>query len=328
MTRHGTGQSIGCILRGVCVAAILLVTGSASGEVDQEPVRPVMNMSRNQCITEALQNNLDIQISRIGPLTAEANVMQAWGAYDPLLTGNISASGNKGAPSPFDLNQLFFGSRTEYVQGQLGVGGNLPTGTAYDLTYDSLRQRYFSKEPIFIDLDNNPNTEPVFAGFDRSSSTAEYDGNIALRLTQSLLRGRGLDVNMTQIRVAAKNRNISECDLMRVVMQTVSAVQSAYWEVVFARENLEVRKKSLAVAMDLLERNRRSHAIGTLARFLVDQAEAGVALREAEIIAARTTVRDAEDQLKQVMNMPDDNRYWAAEIVPADQGRQGRPGTL
>lgn len=318
MARHRTGQSIGCVLRGACVVAILLVTGSASGEVDQEPVRPVMNMGRKQCITEALRNNLDIKISQIGPLTAEANVMQAWGAYDPLLTGNISASANKSAPSPFDIQQLFFGSRTEGIQGQLGVGGNLPTGTAYDLTYDSFRRRFYSKETVFVDHDGDPSTEPVLR-FERHSSTAEYDGNIALRLTQSLLRARGLDVNMTQIRVAAKNRNVSELDLMRVVMQTVSAVQSAYWELVFARANLEVKKKSLAVAMDLLDRNRRSHAIGTLARFLVDQAEAGVALREAEIIAARTTVRDAEDLLKQVMNMPDDDRYWTAEIVPADQ---------
>jgi outer membrane protein TolC len=271
-----------------------------------------MNMSRKQCITEALRSNLDIKISRIGPLIAEANVMRTWGAYDPLFTGNISASGNKGAPSPFDVQQVLFGERTEGVQGQLGVGGNLPTGTAYDLTYDSMRQRYYSKDPIYDDYGE-------IVGFDRSSSSAVDGGNIALQLMQSLLRGRGLDVNMTQIRVAAKSKNVSECDLMLVVMQTVSAVQSAYWELVFARENLEVKKKSLAVATDLLDRNRRSHAIGTLARFLVDEAEAGVAVRKADIIAAQTTVRDAEDLLKQVMNMPDTDRYWTAEVVPADQ---------
>jgi len=318
MARQKTGRTIGLMLRGACIAAALFIAGPACGDLEEEPVRPQMNMGRKECIAETLRNNLDIKISQIGPLTAEANVTQAWGTYDPLLTGNISASGTKGAPSPFDIEQLFFGSRTEGVQGQLGIGGNLPTGTMYDLSYNSMRRRFYSKEPVYVDHDGDPSTPPVLR-FNRHSSTAEYDGNIALRLTQSLLRGRGLDVNMTQIRVAAKNRNISEFELMRVVMQTVSTVQSAYWELVFARENLEVKKKSLAVAMDLLDRNRRSHAIGTLARFLVDQAEAGVAVREADIIAARTAVRDAEDQVKQVMNMPDEDRYWTVEIVPADQ---------
>ncbi len=306
MAQRRTRRTIGLVMGGVCAVSAQLVCGAAYSDVQAEQTRPQMSVTRAQCIAAALRNNMDIQISQIDPIAAETSVMQAWGAYDPQLTGSFTMAEDKQPGGLIDIQGLSIqapSSKTNFVRGALGLQGLIPTGTSYNLSYDTTR--YKSYAGFFFGEANN---EP-----------AEYSGAVRLQLTQSLLRGLGLDVNLTQIRVAAANREVSELELMRVVMQTVSAVESAYWELVFARENLEVKKKSLVVAQDLLDRNQRKFALGDAARFLVAQAASGVATREAEIIAARATIRDAEDELKRVMNMPDVDEYWAAEVVPADR---------
>jgi len=295
------GRAVGII----CVVTVLLLAGPACAVLEEELPRAQTRMSRRECISAALENNLDIKISRIEPLSAAARITGAWGPYDPALTGGISMAERKYPGGLIDIQGVTIrapSSKVAFVRGNLGLQGLIPTGTSYNLAYSSRRHKSYGGS--------------VFGG--GGGEPAEYTGDISLELTQSLLRGLGLDVNLAQIHIAAINKEISEFELMRTVMQTVADVQSAYWELVFARENLEVRKKSLAVARDLLDRNRRRLAIGTAARFEVDQAEAGVAVREADIIAARAAVRDAEDRLKQVMNMRDDEAYWTAEIVVTD----------
>ncbi len=307
MVRAGGRRTLELVAGGMLAVTVLLgLCPPACGELDEERTRPQRKMSRAQCIAAALQNNLDIRISRIRPLRADADVTKAWGAYDPHLLGSISVEEEK-IPRGFvevpGVGLIAPDSTENLVRAKVGVQGQIPTGTSYDIFYRS-RRRSRETEPLLDDDDNVP---------------AEYRGRMRLELTQSLVRGFGLDVNLTQIRVAAANKQISEYEFRRVVMETVAAVQSAFWELVFARENLEVKKKSLAVAQDLLDRNRRRFAVGDAARFEVDQAEAGVAMRETEIIAARAAIRDAEDELKRVMNMDDGDQYWSAEIVPTDR---------
>jgi len=306
MAQHRIRRVLGVVTGGVCVAAAQFMCGPAYSDSQDEPARPRMSMTQAQCTAAALRNNLDIKISQVDPMKAEANVTQAWGAYDPQLTGSFTMAEDKQPGGLIDIQGVSIqapSSKTNFIRGALGLQGLIPTGTSYSLSYNSARYKSYAGF-LFGDGDDNP---------------AEYSGTVRFQLTQSLLRGLGLDVNLTQIRVAAANREVSEFELMRVVMQTVATVKSAYWELVFARENLDVKKKSLAVARNLLERNRRKFAIGDAARFPVDEAEAGVATRDADIIAARATIRDAEDELKTVMNMPDVDEYWIAEVVPADQ---------
>jgi outer membrane protein TolC len=288
-----TAAGIGRVL----IAAALVSTSLCSYAADG-PSRPHIEMSRQQCIANALENNLDIKISTIDPLSAAAGVTEARGAFDPQLSGRLinGETFSAGGIRSFEGVTFNLGPTKEpSLLGVAGLTGLAPTGTSYELAYRTYRS------------DTQPGISPT-----------RYRSSTELTLTQSLLRGLGLDVNRTQIRIAAINKEISESALERVVMETVASVQNAYWDLVFTREDLEVKTKSLVVAEDLLDRNRRRLEIGAAARFEVDQAEAGVAVREADIIAAEASVRFAEDQLKFVMNLRDDVEYWDMEIVPTD----------
>lgn len=292
-------QGIICVM-GVIVS--LLIAQSVYAESN----RPQVEMSRQRCIANALENNLDIKISQIDPLRGDIAIDEAWGVFDPLIDASIIDGESTSPGGLIDVQGIRIERptvRNMFRRIQLGLSGTIPTGTSYALTYENSR---------FDSVQGSSDLGP------REDSATQYRGSTQLRLTQSLLRGWGLDVNLAQIRIAAISKDMDDSQLARVIMETVASVQYAYWDLVFTREDLEVKKKSLVVAEDLLDRNRRKLAIGTAARFEVDQAEAGVAGRESDIIAAEAGVRFAEDQLKFVMNLRDDTQYWAMEIVPVD----------
>lgn len=274
--------------------------------VHAESARPQVEMSRQRCIANALENNLDIKISQIDPLRGETAIDEARGVFDPLVDASIIDGESTSPRGLIDVQGIRIerpAVRNTFRRMQFGLTGTVPTGTTYALTYEGTK---------YDSVQGSSELGP------REDSATQYQGSMQLQLTQSLLQGWGLDVNLAQIRIAAINKDMSESRLTRVIMETVASVQDAYWDLVFAREDLEVKRKSLVVANDLLDRNRRKLAIGTAARFEVDQAEAGVAVREADIIAAEAGIRFAEDQLKFVMNLRDDAQYWDMEIVPVD----------
>ncbi|MCK7471621.1 MAG: TolC family protein [Desulfomicrobium escambiense] len=86
-------------------------------------------------------------------------------------------------------------------------------------------------------------------------------------------------------------------------MDTVYSVESAYWNLVYSIENLEVRQQSLQLAKDLLEKNQRSVEVGTLAPMEVLSARAEVATREADLIQAEAQIKSNEDQLRLLLGI-------------------------
>ena len=102
-------------------------------------------------------------------------------------------------------------------------------------------------------------------------------------------------------------------------MTTVYNVESAYWNLVYSIENLDVRRQSLQLAKDLLEKNQRSVEVGTLAPMEVLSAQAEVATREADLIQAETQIKSNEDQLKLLLHITGDEDKAMTALVPKDK---------
>jgi len=102
-------------------------------------------------------------------------------------------------------------------------------------------------------------------------------------------------------------------------MNTVSQVVKSYWDLVGALENVTVREEALDNALRLLDISQKQYDIGTAAAIEVLQAKAGVATRQGDLVTARSSVRDAEDALKQILNMRDDGVFSAKRITPIDR---------
>jgi outer membrane protein TolC len=97
-------------------------------------------------------------------------------------------------------------------------------------------------------------------------------------------------------------------------------VEQAYWDLVFARQNLEVKKESLSLAQELYRITKIKIDVGSQAPIDIVQTESGVAQRELDIITAVQAIGDSEDRLKRLLNFAAVNR-WNDHIIPTDEVR-------
>ena len=94
-------------------------------------------------------------------------------------------------------------------------------------------------------------------------------------------------------------------------------MESAYWNLIYAIDNLKVKQHSLTLAQDLLNQTQTRVRIGTSAPIDIVQSEATVASREVDIIVAENQVENAADVLKDLMGF-ENREDWRSQIVPTD----------
>jgi len=144
-----------------------------------------------------------------------------------------------------------------------------------------------------------------------------YGSTLSFSFSQPLLKDFGLETSRKEILVARNNRDIAESGLKSALLETVYSVEQAYWELVYAIESQNVRRQSLKLAEDLLDKSRKEVNIGTLAPKEILSAQAEVAARKADILQGELQVKDYADSLRTLINLP--ATKTVEEIVPADR---------
>ncbi len=255
---------------------------------------PEMQLSLREAVTLALQHNINLEVSRLGLAGSRQGFLAATGIFDPAVRVDLHESSSTTRAT----NQLIGADVNVAKRRQLNLGLTqlLAPGTALSVSWNNSRSETNSQF-YFI----NP----------------AYDSSLGFSVTQPLLRGFGTDVNRTYIEVARREHDISRLEFERLVIGIVQSVEDAYWNLVYARDNLEVSRTSLALAQDLLEQTRTRVRIGTSAPIDIVQSEATVAAREQEIIIAENLVEAAADNLKFLMGF-EDPEDWRSVIVPVD----------
>jgi outer membrane protein TolC len=276
---------------GVLLLGGLLVPGGAVVAQD----RPVLELSLEETVKRALEGNADILVEKYNPQIAAQSVRGAQGYYDPLLFGTVSWSS-----SDREATNVFAGAETvetDFNVWNFGVDQALPTGGFFRLAFDNDK----------TDTNNTFQTlNPLFGS------------DLNLSLSQPLLRNFKIDSARQQIRVAKKNREISDLQFQQTVTVVVANAKQLYYDLIFAIDNLEAARKNLSLAQKLLSENEIRVKVGTMAPLDVVSAQSEVASREEGVIVAENQLFESEDALKQVLftRNPD---TWATRIVPTDR---------
>jgi outer membrane protein len=264
---------------------------------DQNLPQERIMLSLEEAIQLALKNNQDIIVTSFGPVIARGQIMAARGAFDPIVSGRATYTETVNKASS---QVVTFGGITEiqsYTTDYFAsIAGKLPWGTEYSIQLPINRE------------------ESTFNQF-----VEEFSGQLTLTLSQPLLRGRGRAVNLATIRSAKNTKESAHEQVKLAVMNAISQVIKAYWDLVGANETLKVRQKSLQNAEELLSINQRRLDIGTAAAIEVLQAKAGVATRKSDIVVANTSVSNAEDQLKRILNIQDDGVLSQKRVTPINR---------
>ena len=237
-------------------------------------------LSLRESIRLAVRQNFDVQIQAISPVVSRYGLRASYGPYDPVFEFSSEEEFNSspGGINP-NTNEPFPANETRTDRFNAGFTGQLPlTGMRYDVGAS-----VFKREGDFI----NP--------------TEEFTGGAGINVTQPLLRDFWIDATRQQIKVDRKNLKISELGFSNQVMQTVTDVERAYYNLIFAYENVKVQEKALELAERLLKENRRRVEVGAMAPLEEKQAESQVATSRADVLEARQQVALRENALKQLI---------------------------
>ncbi|MFT3870298.1 MAG: TolC family protein [Nibricoccus sp.] len=251
-------------------------------------------LTLEECVARALEKNFDVSLQRLTTDSAANDVQIAKAIYDPTLSLETSRSFNKTAPDTTII------TTTDPVTGAVTTTSqnSLSTKSTSDDTRASVAQRVVTGATVTATgvLDRNYRKPVVSSGLNPA-----YTGNVGLVVRQPLLKGAGTGVNRAAIERAKLGLGRSNYDLKSTVLTVVRSVESAYYNLVFAREQREVRRFSLEVAQKLLEENRARRATGVATDLEVLQSEVGVANAQRDLVLANQTVRNSEDALMQLI---------------------------
>lgn len=256
---------------------LLLSITSASGAGEGG----VLDLTLNQAIVIALENNRDIQIEQQNVVASEGEITTQQGKFDPYF--NLLSFYNDGE-TPQLSTFVPSGAITQQQWGvESNIEGYLPTGTSYNLfNINSTRSK--TDSPL---EDLSPN----------------WFNTVNFGIGQELLRNFGLDVNRAFVITAKRTSDISKKELDKRVSQVLLEVERRYWLVVAAKKNLELERTGLELALDLRERNQIQVDVGVLPPVAVTQAESEVAARQVSVIRAENELQLTKDNLKNTLAM-------------------------
>jgi outer membrane protein TolC len=314
-----------------------------------------LQISVEDAIALALENNLDIVIARYGPAYAQTDIVRT-----------KSGGAGRGVSGAFQSQALFAGAIGGGISGgggggQTGAGGAFGGGGATNVgsvgSFDPVAGFNFGWDRRTTPLGTTvvtgvpflTNQTTTYSGFfgqqfqtgtsyvmglngsrqSTTSLTALFNPQVVssffVGFNQPLLSGFGYRANSRFIRISRINVKVADSVFRQQVINTVSQVLTLYWDLVVFRENVRVAERSLALAEKTLNDNKRQVEIGTLAPIEVVRAESEVATRLQELIVAQTNLRQQQTVLKTALAKQVDDQLAAVELEPTNPLPEPKP---
>jgi len=255
-----------------------------------------LSLSLEDCIMKAMKNNLGVAIEVLNPELSDIAVARAKEIFLPALSLGYNTRDTVQASFSFLESATQVSSVRNSWSSEMSQ--LIPTGGNFSISLDGYKN------------ETNQSFQTI---------NPRYGSTLTFNFSQPLLRNFGIKTTRREIIIARNNLDISETQLKRSLQQTVYDVEQAYWALVGYKENLKVRQLSLTLAQDLLEKNKRSVEVGTLAPIEILSAQSAVASREADIIEAETQVEDSEDSLRILLNLAAEGIEEDLKIIPTDK---------
>ncbi len=260
---------------------------------------PSVPLSLTDAITIALENNVDIRIERETIRLRELSLTLEDAQFDPALRmGTRTDRSTQTTSSTIDTTVLGTNKlKQTKVNFQAGLKQRLRWGGDYGLSLNQTR--------------STRNSGQVF--------NPTFTGDAVLTVTQPLLQGLGREITQGLVHIAQTDITISRTAFRSKVSTLLFDINSTYWDLVFQRENLKVKQQALQSARQLLEANRAKVELGLLAPIEILVAEAGAASREESVVIAEKEIEDKEDELRRLLNLPEQSLIDPPSLHPTDK---------
>jgi outer membrane protein TolC len=308
-----------------------------------------LNLTLADALALALENNLDIAVQRYVPEFSQTDLLRSEAGQSPRgFTGGTTPGGLTSGALGAGLSGSGAGSGVGSAGGITGGGGAVQVGSAG--SFDPSLNINFSYDRVTSPLNTNVVSGIYNVVGDNTAFTASYSQlfslgtsysltlngqrqgstqknllynpasvtRLALGVNQPLLNGFGRMTNERYIRVARNNTKVAEHVFRLQLINTVVAVENAYWDLAAMQEIVRVAEQALAVAEQLYKDNKVRLEVGTMSPLDVTSAESEVAGRTRDLTIATTNLQFQEATLKNMLVKKVGPDLDAARIVIKD----------
>lgn len=270
------------ILLGVLLLPVPFIAHSANAEDVEE-------LNLRTAVELALKNNLNLQLRQEDVNSAEGATQSAEGVFDIFIDADAGFQSREQTP-------IFVAGPEQEDTGQWNAEASklFTTGTSVSLGWNNTS---YNSDARGLLLDPS------------------YDSGLTLGLRQPLMRGFGEEVQTALVRSSQKQLEAASYQVDNEAANLAADVKIAYWNLVFAIQDIEVKRLSVTLAQKLLEETEAKISAGRLAEVEIYQPQSEVARREEELIGSERAIGTAEDELKLLLN----SDQWPTTIEPTDQ---------
>jgi len=283
-----------------------------------------LELTLQDAVELALANNMDIVVARYNPWFADTDILKT--------ESGGTGRGTAGASFPFSTANIPFLSFDPLITGtvlfdQIAVPVNNPflagTGTtlvgavsAHTAEYNfAVSQGFSSGTTVNLAWDNTRSSSSALNLFNPAVQSSLY-----VTVSQQLLNGFGFFANRRNILISKNNRKIADLAFAQQAITTVTNTINTYWELVYARQNVDVQQQAVTVAEKLYSDNKKQLEIGTMAPLDVTRAESELATDNQNLIVARTAQLQQEQNLKNAISKdPLAANFVNVQILPTDK---------
>src|SRR5690242_1867574 len=284
-----------------------------------------LELTLQDAIELALENNIDITVARYNPWLADTSILKAKaGGFGYVTPGSAfvgsSAGFTQASYDPFITASVSLDDRSTPVNNPFlsGTGtATLTSPVSHTANYNTqISQGFTSGTNLTVAWDNQ-----------RGSSTSAFNtfnpftqSSLSIAISQQLLRGFGTYIGRRNLMIAKNNRKIADLAFAQQAITSVTNVINAYWELVYARENVQVQQQAVSVAEKLYNDNKKQLEIGTMAPLDVTRAESELATDRQNLIVAQTVqMTDQQALMNLISKDPLSPNLVNVEIIPKDQ---------
>ncbi len=252
------------------------------------PVQGSLRISLAEAGLIALENNRSLVVERLNPEILRTYEEQQKASFDPVLEAELSlgkSSGKKISSSTGGITD----SDSASFQAQSSLRKYFPSGA------------FLEAELTSAITDSSQYRDPF------------YSNRLGLTAGQSLLQGRGEEVNLVQVRQARLNTSIEEYELRGFIELLLAEVEKAYWDYALSKRRIEIVEESLRLARQQLDETQEMITVGTLAESELAAVQAEVASQKQDLINAKSAREKNRLRLLKLLNPPGES-LWNREV--------------
>lgn len=246
----------------------------------------------------AIHNNPDLKANVVTVQRSEAASRAARGIFDPII--RLGGETRRESRPTSSLLEGANGRLDEHrLNGYAGVRQQLP----------------FQGASVEAQIENSrlSSTNPFL------SLTPYYTPRASVTLNFPLLRGRATDEGRTEIVVRSREFRAARAELEVRLADLANRVETAYWQIVAARDSLNVAEQTEQAARDALASTERLVREGESAGSEIAGAAGQLARAQGSLAEASGNERQAQDALKSLLAFSVADTLLGQNIRPTDE---------